>query len=159
MKKNTLGLLAGLCVLLTGCGTKYTRETSFSEAGVSTYVKETLTLGKDTFKLVEETSMSLSGSPLGSFDAYVKFAYSGTAEATDKENTYKLIIESLIVSNYTCEGDAANIGNLAMKTAFSAMFDDATVTYIMDGEKVSIENASNFLPTYVVVDPETKTFK
>lgn len=160
MKKNTILLLAGVCTLMTGCGgTKYTQENTLDKQGVKATVKDVLTLKTESFKWVQETTMGIEDSPLGSFESYVKFVYSGAAEQTDVENTYKLTVEKLVVSGYKCEGDAANVGNLGMETSFSLMFDEATVDAIMDGKKVIIENAAEvFAPTYVVVNPEEKTF-
>jgi len=158
MKKNTILLLAGVCTLMTGCGgTKYTQETPLLPDVKSS---EVLTLKEDSFKLIREISVQIDTFLEGSYDGYVKFAYSGAVEKTDVENTYKLTVEKWVISGFKSEGEDADFdaGDLVMTGFLSLLLDQATVTNVKDGKKVIIENTEILAPSVIVVNEEEKTF-
>ena len=169
MKKNTLSLLAGICLLLTGCGgTKYTNSASVSEAGLSIGFTQELTLNKDSFKLnttietsITNTMGALAGLGGGFNETYVCLE-SGTLEAVEgKENVYKLVSVKLVFSGYEIEGDGAaeysKITKAAMQTTYD--FTDDEVEKFLAGKKVVKElEEADFVTSYAKVNPETKTF-
>ena len=71
MKKNTLGLLAGVCLLLTGCGgTSFVNETNESKSDYSKAIKETLSLkgfkdGSGDFSLVKKSNEEYADGKFG----------------------------------------------------------------------------------------------
>ena len=169
MKKNTLGLLAGLCVLLAGCGgTKYSNTFSGSEAGVSISIAQELTVKKDTFLLDSEITTSvtntigaLAGLGGGFTETYTCLE-SGTLEAVEgRENVYKIVTVKYVFSGYEIEGDGATeyakLTKQSMKSVYN--FTEEEVENFLKGKKVVKELEENdFYTSYAKVDPETKSF-
>ena len=172
MKKNTLGLLAGLSVLLTGCGgTKYVNEVSSSDGKATVETKQTLSL-KDRDANTGDFTLTTKGTEeyldgyfqgflgLGEVDGDVKVVTTGKETGTWSQNadtgvvtltTYEMDIQVKV------SGDGAEDYKDILEVAFEALYGDEKADQILAGEKVTITYEDGY-KSYIKLDEENKTF-
>ncbi len=157
MKKNGLLLLAGLAMLLTGCGGKrYTSESSQAENGESVSIKYVLTLRDDTFTL--KSDMEIETTEL---NIKTKGSESGTYEAVaNLENVYKLVTTEIVYSGFSCEGTKATEYSSLYKIELRALgLTEEQAADVVAGKKVKVELAENkYVSSYVKLDEENMKF-
>lgn len=172
MKKNTLGILAGLCVLLTGCGgTKYVKESHSSDDKAFKETKETLSLGSrkenaGEFTLSTKTTEEYADGyfsgflGLGEVDGDVK------AVTTKKSTgTWSLNEDTGIVTLVTLEvsvqvklsGDGAADYKDFIETEYTIAFDEEKGDLVAAGEKVTVSYEDG-IKSYVKLLEEEKSF-
>lgn len=171
MKKNSLGILAGLCVLLTGCGgTKFVNELNEQDNTHTIKKTETLALkgfedGAGDFTYTRKSNEEyLDGHfkgfiGIGSINGEVKLNETikeiGTWTAGDN-GWYTLKIYKLEIK-CTVSGDGANeYKNEKLKGEYKYYGDEA-VTTILDGDKY-VKEYSDPLTRYAKVDTTNNTF-
>ena len=173
MKKNTLGLLAGLCVLLTGCGgTKYTNEKITSDNGVKVETNYALSL-KDReantgdFKLTKKSKEEYpSGHRLGltglvKLDADVKVVISYTKTGTWEfnENTETVTLKTFEMTfQAKVTGDDASTYKDYLEGVYTLTYGSENAKKMVSGDKVTITSEDGFV-NLVTLDEENKTFE
>ena len=172
MKKNSLGILAGLCVLLTGCGgTKFVNEAKESNNKATVEVKQTLSLkgykdGTGDFALTtKSTEEYLDGAIQGVFgvgkvEGDVKVVTTGKETGTwtkDADSGVVTLTTFELVMQVKVTGDGAEDYLDILEATYTLAYGEENADKLIAGEKVTITYEDGY-KSLVKVDEANKTF-